>query len=733
MLENMKKTIKGLVIGSRKKYQIVGITFNELVEYILDKAAENNNSISQECIDNLSSKYKLDNKTYESLVDILLENNVNIESDFLGLLEENEPKPESQSSTEEVIPIDFSEKEILEELQKVDNESHLNKPKKIEKQDITLMMQIDKYHFLSYLSKSLPNHESSSKELVDEFQKQYGNELILDCKNVQTITCSHIEFYLPLTLTYLSKKKSLDALQKKYAEFFMEIKDFVYKHWNTEKNENTCLVIYSVAYFEALSYLYNIKPVFIKLLKDNFWCESYNDFVDSLYRYYENTPMKYEWDTYYEFSMYDSIINTCKSTDLNVCIDEKKYELAIAKCTIYEEIYEEDQTETKEIEDVQDIPSEDESIEENDNVVEEVEINNHVEDSEENSADSNGVLALQDTIDEILDENSEEFNKEDISNNDDGLVEEVLSEKEMVEENDSLVDENTDDNEKNESFEDDVLLEDSEKTDQEKFSNIDDKLMNEVSSEEVTVDKSDILVDEVAEETEQDESVVDDILAEEVVSEEEELKTTEVLDEDYVNTKTENVNEDFVERTVKENETEENDASTNSESTEVISTEIIEETKKLDSIGEDTAIVEYVQTNGYDNSWIDVALESNILTFKNDFYIEFNLVYQTNVGTVLEDVDVYVTTANGTVVHPYEYIDGLGPVPKKIDVHFNNKAYNLKFNPLFSLVKGSNLVNDDFAFNVSFKDVMRGYKVRISYILEDDKWKTKEVFAYQVR
>ena len=47
MLENMKKTIKGLVIGSRKKYQIVGITFNELVEYILDKAAENNNSISQ--------------------------------------------------------------------------------------------------------------------------------------------------------------------------------------------------------------------------------------------------------------------------------------------------------------------------------------------------------------------------------------------------------------------------------------------------------------------------------------------------------------------------------------------------------------------------------------------------------------------------------------------------------------------------------------------------------------
>ena len=356
----MKKTIKGLVIGSRKKYQIVGITFNELVEYILDKAAENNNSISQECIDNLSSKYKLDNKTYESLVDILLENNVNIESDFLGLLEENEPKPESQSSTEEEIPIDFSEKEILEELQKVDNESHLNKPEKIEKQDITLMMQIDKYHFLSYLSKSLPNHESSSKELVDEFQKQYGNELILDCKNVQTITCSHIEFYLPLTLTYLSKKKSLDALQEKYTEFFMEIKDFVYKHWNTEKNENTCLVIYSVAYFEALSYLYNIKPVFIKLLKDNFWCESYNDFVDSLYRYYENTPMKYEWDTYYEFSMYDSIINTCKSTDLNVCIDEKKYELAIAKCTTYEEIYEEDQTETKETEDVQDVSSEDE-------------------------------------------------------------------------------------------------------------------------------------------------------------------------------------------------------------------------------------------------------------------------------------------------------------------------------------------------------------------------------------
>ena len=724
----MKKTIKGLVIGSRKKYQIVGITFNELVEYILDKAAENNNSISQECIDNLSSKYKLDNKTYESLVDILLENNVNIESDFLGLLEENEPKPESQISTEEEIPIDFSEKEILEELQKVDNESHLNKPEKIEKQDITLMMQIDKYHFLSYLSKSLPNHESSSKELVDEFQKQYGNELILDCKNVQTITCSHIEFYLPLTLTYLSKKKSLDALQEKYTEFFMEIKDFVYKHWNTEKNENTCLVIYSVAYFEALSYLYNIKPVFIKLLKDNFWCESYNDFVDSLYRYYENTPMKYEWDTYYEFSMYDSIINTCKSTDLNVCIDEKKYELAIAKCTTYEEIYEEDQTETKETEDVQDVSSEDEFdelIEVDDNVVEEVEINNHVEDSEENSADSNGGLASQDTIDEILDENSEEFNKEDISNNDDGLVDEVLSEKDMVVQNDFSVDEDTDDAEKDESFDNDSLVEHTEETNQ----NVDDDLMNEVLSKETIVKESNISVDKDAEEIEQDESAADDILAAEVVSEEE-LESNEVSDDKSANTDTEDINEELVE----ENATESRDLLVDGEITEpALTTEIIEESKESDSVSENVAIVEYVQTNGYDNSWIDVTLESDTLTFKNDFYVEFNLVYQTNVGTVLEDVDVYVTTSNGTVVHPYEYIDGLGPVPKKIDVHFNNKAYNLKFSPLFSLLRESNNLNDDFTFNVSFKDVMRGYKVRISYILENDKWKTKEVFAYQVR
>lgn len=727
MLENMKKTIKGLVIGSRKKYQIVGITFNELVEYILDKAAENNNSISQECIDNLSSKYKLDNKTYESLVDILLENNVNIESDFLGLLEENEPKPESQSSTEEEIPIDFSEKEILEELQKVDNESHLNKPEKIEKQDITLMMQIDKYHFLSYLSKSLPNHESSSKELVDEFQKQYGNELILDCKNVQTITCSHIEFYLPLTLTYLSKKKSLDALQEKYTEFFMEIKDFVYKHWNTEKNENTCLVIYSVAYFEALSYLYNIEPLYSKLLKDCFACESYEGFVDSLYRYYENTSMKYEWDTYYEFSMYDSIISTCKSTDLNVCIDEKKYELAIAKCTTYEEIYEEDQTETKETEDVQDVSSEDEFdelIEVDDNVVEEVETNNHVEDSEENSI-NNGVLTLQDINGEILNENSEETNKEDISNNDDGLVDEVLSEKDMVVQNDFSVDEDTDDAEKDESFDNDSLVEHTEETNQ----NVDDDLINEVLSKETIVKESNISVDKVAEEIEQDESSADDILAAEVVSEEE-LESNEVSDDKSANTDTEDINEELVE----ENATESRDLLVDGEITEpALTTEIIEESKESDSVSENVAIVEYVQTNGYDNSWIDVTLESDTLTFKNDFYVEFNLVYQTNVGTVLEDVDVYVTTSNGTVVHPYEYIDGLGPVPKKIDVHFNNKAYNLKFSPLFSLLRESNNLNDDFTFNVSFKDVMRGYKVRISYILENDKWKTKEVFAYQVR
>lgn len=727
MLENMKKTIKGLVIGSRKKYQIVGITFNELVEYILDKAAENNNSISQECIDNLSSKYKLDNKTYESLVDILLENNVNIESDFLGLLEENEPKPESQSSTEEEIPIDFSEKEILEELQKVDNESHLNKPEKIEKQDMNLMVQIDKYQFLSCLSQSLPNHERGSKELVDGCKKQYSYEVVPDQKSVQTLNCSNIEFYLPVTLTYLFKKDSLDELEDKYTEFFSEAKDFVLEHWNKKKNENTCLVIYTVAYFEALAYLYNIEPLYSKLLKDCFACESYEGFVDSLYRYYENTSMKYEWDTYYEFSMYDSIISTCKSTDLNVCIDVKTYELAIAKCTTYEEIYEEDQTETKETEDVQDVSSEDEFdelIEVDDNVVEEVETNNHVEDSEENSI-NNGVLTLQDINGEILNENSEETNKEDISNNDDGLVDEVLSEKDMVVQNDFSVDEDTDDAEKDESFDNDSLVEHTEETNQ----NVDDDLINEVLSKETIVKESNISVDKVAEEIEQDESAADDILAAEVVSEEE-LESNEVSDDKSANTDTEDINEELVE----ENATESRDLLVDGEITEpALTTEIIEESKESDSVSENVAIVEYVQTNGYDNSWIDVTLESDTLTFKNDFYVEFNLVYQTNVGTVLEDVDVYVTTSNGTVVHPYEYIDGLGPVPKKIDVHFNNKAYNLKFSPLFSLLRESNNLNDDFTFNVSFKDVMRGYKVRISYILENDKWKTKEVFAYQVR
>lgn len=730
MLDNMKKTIKGLVMGSRKKYQTVGITFHELVEYILCKAAENDNNISQDEIDKLSSKYKLDNKTYESLIDILLENNVNIESDFLSFLEEEK---EPEISMEEEVPTVFNEEEILGELQKVDGKNHSSRLKRVEKQDMNLMVQIDKYQFLSCLSQSLPNHESGSKELVDECKKQYSYEAVPDQKSVQALNCSNIQFYLPVTLTYLFKKDSLTELEDKYTEFFGEAKDFVLKNWNKKKNENTCLVIYTVAYFEALAYLYNIEPLYSKLLKDCFACESYEGFVDSLYRYYENTSMKYEWDTYYEFSMYDSIISTCKSTDLNVCIDVKTYELAIAKCTTYEEIYEEDQTETKETEDVQDVSSEDEFdelIEENDNLVEEVETNNYVEDSEENPTDSNGVLTLQDIIGEILNENSEETNKEDISNNDDGLVDEVLSKKEMVEENDSLVDENTDDDEKNESFEDDVLLEDSEETYQEEISDVDDELINEVLSEKAMIEESDISVNEVAEETEQHESAADDTLAAEVVSEEEKLESNEVLNDEYVATDTEDINEELVE----ENTTGSNDLSVDGENTEAtLTTEIIEKSKESDNVGENADIVEYVQTNGYDNSWIDVTLESNILTFKNDFYVEFNVAYQTTVGTVLEDVDVYVITSNGTVVHPYEYIDGLGPIPKKIDVHFNNKTYNLKFSPLFSLLRESNYMNDDFTFNVSFKDVMRGYKVRISYILEDDKWKTKEVFAYQVR
>lgn len=724
MLDNMKKTIKGLVMSSRKKYQTVGITFHELVEYILCKAAENDNNISQDEIDKLSSKYKLDNKTYESLIDILLENNVNIESDFLSFLEEEK---KTEISMEEEIPTVFSEEEILDELQKVDDKNHSSRLKRVEKQDMNLMVQIDKYQFLSCLSQSLPNHESGSKELVDECKKQYSYEAVPDQKSVQALNCSNIQFYLPVTLTYLLKKDSLDELEDKYTEFFGEAKDFVLKKWNKKKNENTCLVIYTVAYFEALAYLYNIEPLYSKLLKDCFACESYEGFVDSLYRYYENTSMKYEWDTYYEFSMYDSIISTCKSTDLNVCIDVKTYELAIAKCTTYEEIYEEDQTETKETEDVQDVSSEDEFdelIEVDDNVVEEVDSNDRVEDSEENPI-NNGVLTLQDINGEILNEDSKESDKEDISNNDDGLIDEVLSEKEVVEENDFSADEDTDDAEKDESFDNDSLVEHSEETDQ----NVDDDLINEVLSEETIVEESNISVDKVAEEIEQNESAADDTLVAEVVSEEE-IESNEVSDDKSVNTDIEDINEELVE----ENATESNDLSVDGEITEPASTtEIVEESKESDSVSENAVIVEYVQTNGYDNSWIDVTLESNILTFKNDFYVEFNLVYQTTVGTVLEDVDVYVTTSNGTVVHPYEYIDGLGPIPKRVDVHFNKKAYNLKFSPLFSLLRESNNLNDDFTFNVSFIDVMRGYKVRISYILENDKWKTKEVFAYQVR
>lgn len=724
MLDNMKKTIKGLVMGSRKKYQTVGITFHELVEYILCKAVENDNNISQDEIDKLSSKYKLDNKTYESLIDILLENNVNIESDFLSFLEEEK---EPEISMEEEVPTVFNEEEILGELQKVDGKNHSSRLKRVEKQDMNLMVQIDKYQFLSCLSQSLPNHESGSKELVDECKKQYSYEAVPDQKSVQALNCSNIQFYLPVTLTYLFKKDSLDELEDKYTEFFGEAKDFVLKNWNKKKNENTCLVIYTVAYFEALAYLYNIEPLYSKLLKDCFACESYEGFVDSLYRYYENTSMKYEWDTYYEFSMYDSIISTCKSTDLNVCIDVKTYELAIAKCTTYEEIYEEDQTETKETEDVQDVSSEDEfdeSIEVDDNVVEEVDSNDRVEDSEENPI-NNGVLTLQDINGEILNEDSKESDKEDISNNDDGLIDEVLSEKEVVEENDFSSDEDTDDAEKDESFDNDSLVEHSEETDQ----NVDDDLINEVLSEETIVEESNISVDKVAEEIEQNESAADDTLVAEVVSEEE-IESNEVSDDKSVNTDIEDINEELVE----ENATESNDLSVDGEITEPASTtEIVEESKESDSVSENAVIVEYVQTNGYDNSWIDVTLESNILTFKNDFYVEFNLVYQTTVGTVLEDVDVYVTTSNGTVVHPYEYIDGFGPIPKKVDVHFNKKAYNLKFSPLFSLLRESNNLNDDFTFNVSFIDVMRGYKVRISYILENDKWKTKEVFAYQVR
>lgn len=638
-------------MGRRKKYQIEGITFNELVEIVLKKAASNNNKISQDYLTNISSKYKLDNKTYEELVDLLLENNVHIENDFFGLLEKEETQEISKdektfeiSKEKEVLQAPYNEKKDMDYFKE-------NKKQDIscnKKPDINLMMELDKYEFFSYLSQSLPNHEKESKKLVDEYKQLYANKEIENYQYIQTLNCTHVDFYLPITFTYLSKKELLDELKEKYTDFFIEMEDFVSSSWKKEKNKNTCLIIYFVAYFEALAHLYNINSLCSKLLKENLQYESYSDFVDSLYRYYENTSMKYDWDTYYDFNAYDFLINMCKSTDLNFCIDESKYAKGISEFMICEEANETEsnidtqkQASMLKTEKVLGSLSDDEfnvSLQKDDNVVDELESNNQIE-----------------------------FSKDD-SNNEDQLNNEAFTEEVKPEESDSLI------NEKN--------------------------------------------IDTDVTKIEQNESVKDDVLCKETISGENEIS----IGDNFVDTKDES-----------SVLVEENKSSVSEESIDGDLPKVTETNKESDNMDEDTAITEYIQTNGYDNSWIDVILESDKLTFKNDLYVGFNLTYQTDIGTVLEDISAYVTTSNGIVVKPYEFVDELGPIPEQIDIHFNNKVYNFQFSPLFSLPRNSDFLTNDFTFNVSFKDVMRGYKVRITYILENDKWKTKEVFAYQSR
>ena len=139
--------------------------------------------------------------------------------------------------------------------------------------------------------------------------------------------------------------------------------------------------------------------------------------------------------------------------------------------------------------------------------------------------------------------------------------------------------------------------------------------------------------------------------------------------------------------------------------------------------------------NGYDYSWLSFSMDQWSLTFasnSNDLFAKINLSYISNEGNILDNVKIYITTLTGSIIESDGYITSVGKVPNKIDIWIDKKKHNVCLAPSFPIKSNDEILKPGIRLTVSFKDCIKSYFARKSFIYDGSIWNNEELFAYKL-
>ena len=125
-------------------------------------------------------------------------------------------------------------------------------------------------------------------------------------------------------------------------------------------------------------------------------------------------------------------------------------------------------------------------------------------------------------------------------------------------------------------------------------------------------------------------------------------------------------------------------------------------------------------TNEYSDDWFSISLSTKLLNFtsnSNELYVDVAFEYESAQGNILSNLEFYLTNIYGSIIKPTGYLTVYGSLPNKIDIRIDGKSHLLRFGPTFSLKADDPQIKDGLAFNISFEDMAKKYKVTKTYIL----------------
>lgn len=139
--------------------------------------------------------------------------------------------------------------------------------------------------------------------------------------------------------------------------------------------------------------------------------------------------------------------------------------------------------------------------------------------------------------------------------------------------------------------------------------------------------------------------------------------------------------------------------------------------------------------NGYDYSWLSFSMDQWSLVFTSNtdnLFARIYLSYTSNKGNILDDVKIYITALTGSIIEYDGYITSEGRVPNKIDIWIDGQKHDVCLAPTFPIKPDDEILKPGIRLTLSFKDCIKSYFVRKSFIYDGSIWNNEELFAYKL-